>query len=298
MTLAVGILAACGDGATPTPTALTPAQAATAFTTALNSGDLAAFNDLLTDDFVFTQVPGPGGTEKLTLTGKSAYLLRLAGLMEVNTKLTISEQVFEGDGSTGKYSVTGDNLRAIGVDVVGGTFENTRRNGKLATLDLVTDGPSLQKLGAALAALAPPGIEQLGNAYAEALTSGDLAAFGDILADDYVRTLVPGAGGAAKQTVTGKSAAMVRLAGQIEANAVLTVSDQNVQGDTATGKFSFSADNLKAIGVDALTGTYTSTVKDGKIVTLDTVTDGPSLQKLGAALAACAPPGIEKLGIA
>ena len=161
MPFAVGILAACGGDATATPTApavMTPEQAATAFTTALNSGDLAAFNDLLADDFVFTEVPGPGGTEKLTLTGKTAYLLRLAGLMENNTQLTISESVYEGDRSTGNYSVTADNLRAIGVDSVSGTFADNRRNGKLVNLDLVTDGPSLQKLGAALA---PPPAREL-----------------------------------------------------------------------------------------------------------------------------------------
>ena len=293
LALVMMILAACGDGATPSVRVVTPTsppppsaeQAATAFATALNSGDLAAFNELLADDFVFTQVPGPGGTEKLTLTGKTAYLLRLAGLMEDNTQLTLSDAVYEGDGGTGKYSVTADNLRAIGVDAVSGTFENTRRNGKLATLDLVTDGPSLQKLGAALAALAPPSVEQLALAYAEALTAGDLPAFNDIFADDYVRTLVPGDGGAAKTTITGKSAAMIRIAVGLENNPVLTATSLTVEGNTATGTFSFSADNLKGIGVDAISGTFTATSKDGKMVTLDTVLDGPSLQKLGAATA-------------
>lgn len=154
LALAVGILAACGDAATATPAgpaALTNEQAATAFVTALNSGDLAAFNDLLADDLVFTQVPGPGGTEKLTLNGKTAYLRRLAGFMEDNLQLSISESVFEGDRGTGNYSVNADNLRAIGVDSLSGTFDNTRRNGKLVNINLVTDGPSLQKLGAALA---------------------------------------------------------------------------------------------------------------------------------------------------
>jgi len=78
--LALFTVVACGDSATATPEAasqLTPEQLGVAYPDALNSGDLAAFNDILADDFVFTQVPGPGGTERLTVTGKSAYLVRL-----------------------------------------------------------------------------------------------------------------------------------------------------------------------------------------------------------------------------
>ena len=89
--------------------------------------------------------------------------------------------------------------------------------------------------------------------------------------------MVPGAGGTDKQTITGRSTNLLRIAGLIENNSILTLSDRTVQGDTSTGKYSLTADNLDAIGVDSLSGTYTSTSRNGKIVTLDTVTDGPSL---------------------
>ena len=68
-------------------------------------------------------------------------------------------------------------------------------------------------------------------------------------------------------------------------NPTLTRTSITVDGDSATGTFTFSADNLKAIGVDEVFGTFASTTRDGKMVTLDTVTDNESLAKLGAALA-------------
>lgn len=290
-------VAACGGDSAPTaPPAPSTEQVALVYQEALVEKDLAKFSDILADDFVFTQVPGPGGTEQLTVTGKSAFMVRLAGQMENNTVLTPSETVYEGDKATGKFSITADNFKAIGVDSLSGTFESIGREGKLVSLATVIDGLSLQKMGAAMAALAPPGIAQLGDAYLAALNSGDLAAFNDIFAVEYVRTLVPGAGGTDKQTITGRSTNLLRIAGLIENNSILTLSDRTVQGDTSTGKYSLTADNLDAIGVDSLSGTYTSTSRNGKIVTLDTVTDGPSLQKLGAAMAALAPPNSDQLG--
>ena len=129
-----------------------------AYQDALAAKDLARFADILTDDFVFTQVPGPGGTEQLTVSGKSAFMVRLAGQMEDNTILISSEDVVDGNTARGKFSLTADNFRAIGVDALGGDYEATIRDGKLSSLATFVDGPSLQKLGAAMAALAaaPP----------------------------------------------------------------------------------------------------------------------------------------------
>ena len=96
--------------------------------------------------------------------------------------------------------------------------------------------------------------EQLSDAYIVAVNSGDLLAFNDIFADDYVRTRTPGDGGAAKATHT-KNAAITRLAGVLGTNPTLTRTSITVDGDSATGTFKFSADNLKAIGVDEVSGT-------------------------------------------
>ena len=156
--LALLTVVACGGSATEAATQLTPQQVGDAFPIALNSGNLAAFNDILADDFVFTQVPGPGGTAKLTVTGKSAYMVRLAGLIENNQQMTLTDRSVQGDTETGTFSVTADNLKAIGVDMVTGTYTATSKDGNLVTLDTVVDNESLAKLGAATA---PPSPEQV-----------------------------------------------------------------------------------------------------------------------------------------
>ena len=156
LSLAMAILVACGGEATSTASTPTASgeQLNQAYQDALAAKDLAKFGDILTDDFVFTQMPGPGGTEQLTVTGKSAFMVRLAGQMEDNTILISSEDVFDGNTAKGKFSLTADNFKAIGVDALGGAYEATTRDGKLASLATFIDGPSLQKLGAAMAALA------------------------------------------------------------------------------------------------------------------------------------------------
>jgi hypothetical protein len=90
----------CGNGATATPqppATLTSAQLGEAYDGALASGDLAAFTDILADNFVFTQVPGPDGEEMLTVAGRSAFMVRLAGQIANNTVITSTDLAYEGD---------------------------------------------------------------------------------------------------------------------------------------------------------------------------------------------------------
>jgi len=91
----------------------------------------------------------------LTVSGKSAFMMRLAGQMEDNIKITLSDDIYDGDNATGKFALTGDNFMAIGVDVLGGDYEVVVKDGELASLATVVDAGSLQKLGAALAAVTP-----------------------------------------------------------------------------------------------------------------------------------------------
>jgi len=91
----------------------------------------------------------------LTVSGKSAFMMRLAGQMEDNTKITLSDDVYDGDNATGKFALTGDNFMAIVVDVLSGNYEVVVKDGELASLATVVDAGSLQKLGAALAAVTP-----------------------------------------------------------------------------------------------------------------------------------------------
>ena len=91
----------------------------------------------------------------LTVSGKSAFMMRLADQMEDNTKITLSDDIYDGDNATGKFALTGDNFMAIGVNVLSGDYEVVVRDDKLASLATVVDVESLQKLGAALAAATP-----------------------------------------------------------------------------------------------------------------------------------------------
>ena len=91
----------------------------------------------------------------LTVSGKSAFMMRLAGQMEDNTKITSSDDIYDGDNATGKFALTGDNFMAIVVDVLSGDYEVVVKDGELASLATVVDAGSLQKLGAALAAVTP-----------------------------------------------------------------------------------------------------------------------------------------------
>ena len=72
--------------------------------------------------------------------------------MEDNTKITSSDDIYDGDNATSKFALTGDNFMASGVDVLSGDYEVVVKDGKLASLVTVVDAESLQKLGAALAA--------------------------------------------------------------------------------------------------------------------------------------------------
>ncbi|MEC9289377.1 MAG: hypothetical protein VYC83_03680 [Chloroflexota bacterium] len=91
----------------------------------------------------------------LTVSGKSAFMMRLAGQMEDTTKITLSDDIYDGDNATGKFALTGDNFMAIVVDVLNGDYEVVVKDGELASLATVVDAGSLQKLGAALAAVTP-----------------------------------------------------------------------------------------------------------------------------------------------
>ena len=82
-------------------------------------------------------------------------MMRLAGQMEDNTKITSSDDIYDGDNATSKFALTGDNFMAIGVDVLSGDYEVVVKDGELASLATVVDAGSLQKLGAALATVTP-----------------------------------------------------------------------------------------------------------------------------------------------
>ena len=91
----------------------------------------------------------------MTVSGKSASMMRLAGQMEDTTKIASSDDIYDADNVKGKFALAGDNLMAIGVDVLSGDYEVVVRDEKSASLATVVDAESLQKLGIALAAVTP-----------------------------------------------------------------------------------------------------------------------------------------------
>ena len=252
---------------------------------------MAAVNDILSDDFNFTQVPGPGGTERLTVTGKSAYLVRLAGEIVNNTVLTLTDRNVQGDTETGKFSVTADNYKAIGVDAVSGTFTATSRDGNLVSLDLVLDNESLAKLGAATA---PPSAEQVVNAYMTALNGGNLDAIVGLYADDIVFTIGPLPPENDFQTLTGKAENLADDADTITNNGQISFSSTSVAGNTVKGEFSYTDDELKGIGVATITGTFESVVEQGKITSMKGFIDEKTQQMFAAAFA---PPASRELTV-
>ena len=90
----------------------------------------------------------------MTVSGKSAFMMRLAGQMEETTKIASSDDIYDAENATGKFALTGDNFMAIGVDVLSGGYEVVVRDGKLASLATVVDAESLQKSGTALSSVA------------------------------------------------------------------------------------------------------------------------------------------------
>ena len=82
-------------------------------------------------------------------------MMRLAGEVEDTTKIASSDDIYDAENATGKFTLTGDNFMAIVVDVLNGDYEVVVKDGELASLATVVDAGSLQKLGAALAAVTP-----------------------------------------------------------------------------------------------------------------------------------------------
>ena len=81
-------------------------------------------------------------------------MMKLAGHVEDTTKIALSDDIYDAENATGKFTLTGDNFMAIGVDVLSGDYEVVVRDGKLASVTTVVDAESLQKSGTALAVVA------------------------------------------------------------------------------------------------------------------------------------------------
>ncbi|MFN2291430.1 MAG: nuclear transport factor 2 family protein [Anaerolineae bacterium] len=110
------------------------------------------------------------------------------------------------------------------------------------------------------------------NSWLEALNSGDVDAALSYLAD--------GAQITSDRVYTGKEEIRGWYERQVEANAVSTLSDCQVDGETVTCQSVYADDGLQAIGVDSLEGELVLVVSDGKIQSYTFTMSPESLAKL------------------
>ncbi len=149
LTIALAVLAACGDGATATPPA-DPVSLFDRYLVALNAGDLEALaSTYYTDDTVFSFGPiGPDG-EFETQTGIAEVLAGDAAAIIDHQQITISNTIGEGDLVSGEFSLTNDELVSSGLAPVTGAFEAIVRDGKIASIKTTLDEATQQKFAAA-----------------------------------------------------------------------------------------------------------------------------------------------------
>ena len=76
--------------------------------------------------------------------------------MEDTIKIASSDDIYDAENATGKFTLTGDNFMAISIDVLNDDYEVVVRDGKLASLATVVNAESLQKSSTALAATTTP----------------------------------------------------------------------------------------------------------------------------------------------
>jgi hypothetical protein len=110
------------------------------------------------------------------------------------------------------------------------------------------------------------------NSWLEALNAGDVDAALSYLADDAQIT--------SDRMYTGKQEIRGWYESIVGANAVSTLNDCQVDGETVTCNNVYTDDGLRAIGVDFLEGELVLVVRDGKIQSYTFTMSPESLAKL------------------
>src|SRR5439155_2959784 len=123
------------------------------------------------------------------------------------------------------------------------------------------------------------------NAYLAAVNAGDVNAVLATFADDGVETdLTPAPGDTG--VVRGKDQLRASYTEFLQGHPHLDLGTPQVAGDKVTGTYTLSADFLKQLGVDSISGQYEFVVQGGKIKSLTHGTSPASLAKIGAAVQA------------
>ena len=113
------------------------------------------------------------------------------------------------------------------------------------------------------------------DAYVQAINAGDAQALATLWAKDGTFTFGPFPDGSS-ETENGLASDIEDLDG----NAQLSFSGLTVDGDTATGQFSFTDDETVEIGLAPVTGTFEAVIQQGKIQTFMATADEASQQKI------------------
>ena len=119
-----------------------------------------------------------------------------------------------------------------------------------------------EQLAKALATPTPLSPLAVVDAYAAAISAGDIDALVALWADDAVFSIGPFGPGDEFETATGKAEVLSEDLGAIADNTRLTLSNSSLQGNTVMGEFSFTDDNTASFG-RPVTGAFEAVVEAG-----------------------------------
>ena len=126
-----------------------------------------------------------------------------------------------------------------------------------------------EQLAKALATPTPLGPLAVADAYAAALSAGDIDALVELWADDAVSSFGPSGPGGEFETSTGKAEVLKEDLEAIADNSLVTLSNSSLQGNTVIGEFLFTDDDTASFGFP-VTGTFEAVVEAGTIKSLTT----------------------------
>jgi hypothetical protein len=156
-----------------------PASVVMAEVEAMNAGDLDAVLALYSDDAVIKLVPPIPPDSPDTYTGEAEIRAWFEELAAVNFTMEVEILQVEGDTVTTNCRTWIDPTRQLGVAPLEATLVYTVQDGKIKGWTWTASGESLEKLGAALAALPETGGAAFPG-YALAVVLGGLACVGGL----------------------------------------------------------------------------------------------------------------------
>lgn len=141
LVLTLTLFAACGDGATATPTPLGPLALTERYIEAYNAGDIATLTQLWAPNGTFTFGPFPPGDFE-TDNGLANDISEIAD----NGNTTLSGLRVDGNVVTGQFVHTEDSFQEIGLGEATGTFEASVEAGRIASITATFNQATVQRL--------------------------------------------------------------------------------------------------------------------------------------------------------